>query len=247
MWHIGCDKQKSGFGIYRMEPGEQKWKRIPGAGTRIAADGNGNALVVNKQGNVFHYTGKGWQPIPGQSVSDVGIGKEGTMWAVANDSQIFRRSKGKWELIQGSKAKRISVGPDGDAWIINEAGRPLHYSISQKKWEKQSGGGHDIGVAGDGSVWGIGPNKEENGFGIYTRKMTIPSKWQKVAGGATNISVDGSGIAYITNSSKRIFVFNGKRWSVWSGRANDIGVSPDGQMWVIGSNRQGGGHGIFRW
>jgi len=49
MWHIGCDKKSDGnFGIYRMKPGQNKWKKIPGAGKRISADGSGNALVVNK-------------------------------------------------------------------------------------------------------------------------------------------------------------------------------------------------------
>lgn len=43
-----------------MKPGEKKWKKIPGAGTRISCDGNGNAFVVNSKGAVFHYSGKGW-------------------------------------------------------------------------------------------------------------------------------------------------------------------------------------------
>lgn len=61
MWHIGCDKFNGGnFGIYRMTQGQSKWKKIPGAGKRIAADGSGNALVVNKQGDVYHYNGRGW-------------------------------------------------------------------------------------------------------------------------------------------------------------------------------------------
>lgn len=49
MWHIGCDKTRDGnFGIYRMIHGQTKWKKIPGQAKRISADGNGNALVVNK-------------------------------------------------------------------------------------------------------------------------------------------------------------------------------------------------------
>lgn len=75
--------------------------------------------------------------------------------------------------------------------------------------------------------------------------MNIQSSWKRISGGATNVSVDGSGIPYVVNSGKRIFVHNGKRWQVWSGRANDIGVSPDGQMWVIGTNKAGGGYGIY--
>jgi hypothetical protein len=31
------------------------------------------------------------------------------------------------------------------------------------------------------------------------------------------------------------------------GRAKDIGVSADGQAWVIGTNKEGGGFGIYRW
>jgi len=61
MWHIGCDRKGRGnFGIYRMRPGQAKWKRIPGAGRRISADGSGHALVVNSSGDVYHYNGRGW-------------------------------------------------------------------------------------------------------------------------------------------------------------------------------------------
>lgn len=31
------------------------------------------------------------------------------------------------------------------------------------------------------------------------------------------------------------------------GAAYDIGVGANGQMWVIGTNREGGGYGIYRW
>jgi len=72
--------------------------------------------------------------------------------------------------------------------------------------------------------------------------MNFESKWTRINGGASNISVDQSGMAYVVNSSGRIFIHNGKRWRVWSGRATDIGASPDGEFWVVNKQDK-----IYRW
>lgn len=61
-------------------------------------------------------------------------------------------------------------------------------------------------------------------------------------GEAINVSVDQSGMAYLVNSDGRIFNHNGKRWRLWSGRATDIGVSPEGEFWITNKDDK-----IHRW
>lgn len=93
----------------------------------------------------------------------------------------------------------------------------------------------------------IGTNKESGGFGVYIRKYGIKSAWARINGAGTDIDVDGSGLAWVVNKSQYIFQHNGKKWFRWSGRAFDVGVGPEGQLWVIGTNVEGGGYGIYRW
>lgn len=36
-------------------------------------------------------------------------------------------------------------------------------------------------------------------------------------------------------------------WKYMNGTANDIGVGANGAVWIIGSDKEGGGYGIYRW
>lgn len=48
------------------------------------------------------------------------------------------------------------------------------------------------------------------------------------------------------NKNHNIYRHNGKRWTRYPGAANDIGVNSAGQVWIIGTNKEGGGYGIYR-
>lgn len=39
---------------------------------------------------------------------------------------------------------------------------------------------------------------------------------------------------------------NGKKWARQVGGAKDIGVGANGAVWVIGTNKEAGGFGIYR-
>ena len=70
--------------------------------------------------------------------------------------------------------------------------------------------------------------------------------WTKIGGSAVNISVLSRNMPYLTNKNDHIFKRNGGSWKRLSGRAKDIGVGPNGKAWVIGTNVEGGGFGIYR-
>lgn len=59
--------------------------------------------------------------------------------------------------------------------------------------------------------------------------------------------------AFVVNKSTRVFQYvqsgNSGRggWRTLPGRAMDIGVGADNTMWVVGTNTEGGGYGIYRW
>ena len=72
--------------------------------------------------------------------------------------------------------------------------------------------------------------------------------WTKKRGQAKRISVDGYGVPYVVNRHKQIFKWNtkNKNWQKIHGFANDIGVSPDGDLWVIGTKKGQGGYPIYQ-
>jgi len=248
MWHLGSNREAGGHGVWRMKAGSKKWQKIPGSGVRIGCGPEGNAWLVNKQKNIYQYTGKGWKHINGKG-TDVAVGADGTTWAIGDNKEgggfgIYKRQGSGWRKVPGS-AVRVSVDPRGNAWVVNSKDRI--FSHDGKRWKLEPGRAKDIGVGGQGSVWAIGTNAEAGGFGIYTRAVTISSSWQRINGAASDIAVDGSGLAWVRNADGYIFRHNGKRWTRLPGTAKDVGVSPDGQAWVIGTAKEGGGYGIYRW
>lgn len=71
-------------------------------------------------------------------------------------------------------------------------------------------------------------------------------KWRKQPGSALRISVDPNGLPWVVNNRDVIYQLrSNKRWQVSSGRAKDIGVGGNGSVWVVGTNKEGGGYGIY--
>ena len=90
VWVIGTDGN-----IYPYNPHPTRvsnpWDPFapPTAGSkRIAVDDNGNAWVVNAQGNIYRFDGVGtFQQIPGAAV-DIGAGG-GKVWVIGTDGNIY--------------------------------------------------------------------------------------------------------------------------------------------------------------
>jgi hypothetical protein len=61
------------------------------------------------------------------------------------------------------------------------------------------------------------------------------------------IDVDPSGKPWVVNDRDDIYRWDGARWIRLPGKAKDIGVGADGSVWIIGTNRVGGGFGIWAW
>jgi hypothetical protein len=114
--------------------------------------------------------------------------------------------------------------------------------ILNVRWGRIAGSANDIGFGG-GKIWVIGNNIEGGGYGIYRRDG---NKWTKISGSAQRIAVKPDGNAMVTNKQAAIYDYTGKKWNRWPGAAWDIGVSSKGKVWVIGTNREAGGYGIYR-
>ena len=53
--------------------------------------------------------------------------------------------------------------------------------------------------------------------------------------------------AWVVNKKRYIYRRTGNRWRKMPGRVMDIGVGANGKVWVIGTNKESGGYGIYRW
>lgn len=75
----------------------------------------------------------------------------------------------------------------------------------------------------------------------------VKNKWVQKSGYAKRIAVDGSGIPYVVNRSNMIYKWDERRntWTSIPGKATDIGVSSKGDLWIISTDRESGGYGIY--
>jgi len=121
--------------------------------------------------------------------------------------------------------------------------RTIDNLIKANKWVRVGGAANDIGSGPNGKTWVIGTNKEGGGYGIYR----WDGKWAKIGGSAVRIDVGPGGHGFVVNNKGNIYRHDGKKWHQTPGGAKDIGVGANGKVWVIGTNKEGGGYGIYRW
>jgi hypothetical protein len=103
-------------------------------------------------------------------------------------------------------------------------------AIGAQEWSQVNGAARDVGVGANGTVWVIGTNPVQGGYGIY---RWTGSGWAGIPGGATRIAVDPSGNALVVNNSNNIFRYTGSGWTLLDGAATDIGVGADGSLALV--------------
>ncbi|MCX6180864.1 MAG: hypothetical protein NT150_02895 [Bacteroidetes bacterium] len=107
-------------------------------------------------------------------------------------------------------------------------------------------GASDIGVGANGTVWVLSNVLEPGGgYGIYKYNGI---SFNKVSGAAIAIDVDPEGNAWIVYRDGSIFKSNSlNQFTRIPGTAKDIGVGADGKVFIIGTNVEVGGYGIYQW
>ena len=182
-----------------------------------------------------------WSKLPGAAV-DIGVGANGAAFVIGSDSNSvwkWNTRKRNWDKFPGGLS-RISVGPKGNPRGVNKSQQIWRYD--GRKWVRMPGAAYDIGVGANGKAWVIGTNKEGGGYGIYR----WDGKWTKIAGSAVRIAVDPRGNAWVVNKLNKIYRYDGRKWIQTNGLAKDIGIGASGHVWVVGTNKVGGGYGVWR-
>jgi hypothetical protein len=180
----------------------------------------------------------GWQQVTSTSATDVGVGANDAVWIISGEhigggnytiKRLTNTAAGAetWETVPGHAA-RIAVEPNGNAWVANAAG--FIYRWDGTTWQLMPGLASDIGIGANGTVWVIGTDG-----GTYRWNG---SGWTAVPGAAVRVSVDPSGNAWVVNSFGEVYRYVSGSFQKVSGpgTATDIGIAPDGLVWILGTN-----------
>ena len=139
VWVIGSN----GGSVHRFDRISGQFEQTPGgaAGVRIAVQPDGIPWVVNSSGQIFRKqnngTAGGWDLMPGIA-KDIGIGADGSVWAIGSDFGIYKYTGGpQWAKITG-EAVRIAVDCNGDPWVVNNTNALFHYHTKTSAWAPSS-------------------------------------------------------------------------------------------------------------
>lgn len=200
LWVVSTSTAANGFSVFRWV--NSAWFEVPGAGAvRLAVDPQGNAWIVDDKGAVQRHDGSKWVAVAGIHASDIGVGADGSVWAVgsqpfdAGGFGIYRYTGTSWTQMPGA-AVRIDVDPKGNAWIVNKLGEVFRWGGSA--WVAVLGvKARDVGIGADGSVFVLGVDDKVYRWG--------GSAWVAREGSARNITVNAAGVPYAVTDAGVIY------------------------------------------
>ncbi|MDP1613754.1 MAG: hypothetical protein Q8M11_22055 [Sulfuritalea sp.] len=199
-------------------------------------DGKTPAPVALQQGVL---SAKTWSLLPGSAV-DVAASAN-ALWVIGTNpvpgGYGLHRWDGKSFVAASGGAVRIDLDPQGNPWVVNNAGKAFRWTGTA--WVGLPGdNAQDIGVGANGTAWMVGGAKVPGGFSIW-RWNTGGNRWDAMSGGGVRIDVDPEGNAWLVNDAGAIFRWTGSNWVGIPGKARDIGVGPEGSVFIVGAGNNG--------
>lgn len=200
LWVVSTSAAANGFSVFRWV--NNAWSGVPGTGAvRLDVDPQNNAWIVDDKGAVQRHDGAKWVPVAGITASDIGVGAEGSVWAVgsqpfdAGGFGIYRYTGTSWTQMPGA-AVRIDVDPKGAAWVVNKLGEVFRWGGNA--WVAVLGvKARDVGIGADGSVFVLGMDDR-----VY---RWSGSAWVAREGSARNITVNAAGVPYAVTDAGEIY------------------------------------------
>lgn len=201
-------------------------------------------------------TATGIIPFKNYHTTSPQITDSGVIWLGDADSVAYRggrynRGSLCWKNITVTQGKH-SANTHGNTpskakeyvWVLNNS-RQI-YRWNGANWDHIPGQATDIGVGANGTTWIIGNNPVTYGHSIF-RWMDNIQAFVKVAGEAVRVDVNHFGIPWVVNNSGDIYRWKKRQWEHVPGKATDIGIGPDGSVFVLGINQIQGNYEIYHW
>jgi hypothetical protein len=176
--------------------------------------------------------------------TDMAVGANGAVWFIGAPGFVFTaNSSGTPVTIPNPPGTpvRIAVDQTGAPWVVNSANAIYKRDNTNGNWQQITGAtARDVGIGANGRVWIV-----DSGSGAP--KAWDGTNWSSPGGGLTQISVDPNGNPYGTNAGNQIWRYVNGQWEVLPGAAPDVGVGPDGSIYVPGTGATAGGSQIYKW
>jgi hypothetical protein len=154
VWAVSDNDSTGGNSVRKFvsTPGGEFWVAASGTGGRsVSVSPSGQPWVVEADGTVKRLSNNNpdtgtWEEIVIGCAKDIGIGAEGSVWAIGcrsngNGFNIMKWDGTKWVNSNGS-AVRVAVAPNGIPWVLN-AGNTLYRRTSTSptsgSWEAVPG------------------------------------------------------------------------------------------------------------
>ncbi|CAB9504894.1 TECPR [Seminavis robusta] len=187
------------YSIHRKLEGDT-WEEIRGCATGISVGSSANIIVRTEEGELFKWSGQGWDLIPSPAARDATITKDGTIFLTelkdgTDHGDVWRKrpSDDSFERYHGGGGDRIAAsGPDKVA-------------LCNTDWLWSHGGSHwyttgvcnngDISLAADGTIWTTGVGDGQNGqasAGLARRSTistNIATKWADPIQGHSGVKI----------------------------------------------------------
>jgi hypothetical protein len=216
---LGLQTVKNGkdHPIFYYDKSMFKWVRHPGQGVKIAVSPKGYPWIVTAKRRVWRWGGESqkWVKMPGRP-EEIAIGGDGSVFATDVKGRIWKWQEFtyRWFKLNG-KAVKISVGPMGRPYIIKASGavywpeNACPPPTNTPQWEKipskqadektklchdfkvQKGLARDISIGADGSLFVVGVDRQEYGFGVWEWKGADWIQMEGVSGVRIAVAADG--------------------------------------------------------
>jgi len=206
-----------------------KWVTMAGSATAIGANARGALWIigntpVGRDHNVYHWTGRSWQPASATGVR-VAVDAAGNAWVVQSSGAILHLTGTASERIAG-EAMDIAAGANGAVWIVG-----LDQSISR----------------------GVAASAPAPKTPVANRGRPTPApapaqqyRWEKISGAAIRIAIDPAGNPWAVTSAGQVYHYSGNNWTIFPVSARDIAVGADGVVYVVSTAAAQGGFKVLR-
>ena len=168
---------------------------VPGGLKQISVGGASHIWGVNKNDQIYRWTGNNWQQIAGR-LKHVSVGTDGTVWGVNAADAIFRyNGDNTWTQIPGG-LKQISVGGASHVWGVSNNDQIWRWTGNN--WQQIAGGLKHVSVGADGTVWGVNAANA-----IYRYKGD--NNWTQIPGALKQVSVGDANRVWGVNAGDQIY------------------------------------------
>ncbi len=171
----------------------------------------------------------GFRPVPGAAATQLSVGQDGTVFAVALDGHVWRRRpagpRAPWARLPGQLV-RVAASSATRAWALDDGGQLLRYDGTW--WRPMNFIATDVATGVRDASFAI--DAQGRLFSLDARSglptaMVAPGELRRVA-------VDERGLPWVVQAGGQVQRFNGFGWTALPGDALDIAAAA-GRIYIV--------------